>query len=321
MKRTLLIGMLLMWTLALKAQAIEIGMQTNLGPAYSSFRGDLQELVGFSEVEISDADVDRAFDQFDIGAPRWVKELFPGLRIELADREVAKQMTRSVKSVRVFARVYFIGLSFTVSDPRLTEPLESRKLGNQLKAVRLSVAGNAEGLAEHLAVVALADATRVDPFFRNRYDLEAFLHLDQLLLPDRTLLEWGEQGRLTAELATGLRFTADPSPVIDLGNVLFVRDRIDELLEGGLLSSVEGVTDEIAEAIQNVVFGKFRDPRVVPSFGWLGRAEALASFGGGFSVALGLELSLQKHVAVSGTRPMFSTYGYLGGRWNIWKKE
>lgn len=309
-----------MMSLILRAQSVEVGMQTSLGPAYSSFRGDLQELVGFSEVEVSDEDVDRAFDQFDIGAPRWVKDLFPGLRIELTDRQVAKQLTRPVKSVRFFARVYFIGLSLTVSDPRLTEPLESRKLGNQLKAVRLSLAGNAEGLAEHLAVVALADATRVDPFFRNRYDMEAYLHLQELLWPNRALLEWGEQGSLTAELTTGLRFTADPSPVIDLGNVLFVRDRIDELLEGGLLSSVEGITDEIAEAIQNIVFGKFRDPRVVPSFGWLGRAEAIANFGGGFSVVAGLELSVQKHIAVRGTRPTLSAYGYLGGRWNIWKK-
>jgi hypothetical protein len=181
----------------------------------------------------------------------------------------------------------------------------------------LSLSGNAEALTEHLGAVALKDAKRVDPFFERRYELEAYIHLKQLFLPDQVLLEWGEDNTVNFELTTGLRLSADPSPVVDLGNILFVRDKIDNLLEGGLLGSVENITDEIAEAIQNVVFGQFRDPRIVPSMGWLGRAEALANFGGGFSVTAGLELSLQKHVAVRGTRPMFSAYGFLGGRWRI----
>jgi hypothetical protein len=246
-----------------------------------------------------------------------VKDLFPGLRIDLADQEVSKQLTRSVKAARFFVRYRFIGASFTISDPRITEPLEARKFKNQWKAVRLSLSGNAEALTEHLGAVALKDAKRVDPFFERRYELEAYIHLKQLFLPDQVLLEWGEDNTVNFELTTGLRLSADPSPVVDLGNILFVRDKIDNLLEGGLLGSVENITDEIAEAIQNVVFGQFRDPRIVPSMGWLGRAEALANFGGGFSVTAGLELSLQKHVAVRGTRPMFSAYGFLGGRWRI----
>lgn len=309
------------WILTLavvtRAQTFEVGMETTIGPAFTSFRGELADIVGFSEIELSEADVDQAFSDANITAPKWVRDLFPGLRIDLVDQEVSKQLSRTVKAARFYARYRFIGASFTISDPRITTPLESRKLKNQWKAVRLSLAGDAEGLSEHLGAVALQDAKRVDPFFSKRYDLEGYLHLKQLLMPDQLLLEWGEDNTLDFELTTGLRFSADPSPVVDLGNILFVRERIDELLEGGLLGSVENITDEIAEAIQNVVFGQFRDPRIVPSFGWLGRAEALANFGGGFSIAAGLELSWQKHVAVRGTQPMFSAYGFMGARWKI----
>lgn len=315
-----LVFLLLVISYSLPAQHLEIGMETTFGPAYTSFRGDLSQIVGFSELELSDEDVDKAFSDANINAPKWVKDLFPGLRIDLADQEVSKQLNRSVKAARFFARYRFIGLSFTISDPRLTTPLESKKLKNQWKAVRLSLSGDAEALSEHLAVVALADAKQVKPFFDKRYELEAYFHLKKLFLPDHILLEWGEDNTIDYELTTGLRFSADPSPVVDLGNILFVREKIDDLLEGGLLSSVEGITDEVADAVQNVVFGKFRDPRIVPSFGWLGRAEAKANFGGGFSIVAGLELSLQKHIAVRGTRPMFSTYGFLGGRWNIINK-
>ncbi len=305
---------------ALNAQHFEVGMETTFGPAYTSFKGDLAQIVGFSEIELSEADVDQAFNDANINAPKWVKDLFPGLRIDLADQEVSKQLSRSVKAARFFARYRFIGASFTISDPRITEPLEAKKFKNQWKALRLSLSGDAEALSEHLGVVALADAKRVDPFFEKRYELEAYIHLKQLLFPDMVLLEWGEDNTVNFELTTGLRLSADPSPVVDLGNILFVREKIDNLLEGGLLGSVENITDEIAEAIQNVVFGQFRDPRIVPSMGWLGRAEAMANFGGGFSVTAGLELSLQKHTAVRGTRPMFSAYGFLGGRWRIFGK-
>lgn len=320
MKKTgLIIGMLAI-LVTLKAQHFEVGMETTFGPAFTSFKGDLSQIVGFSEIELSDEDVEKAFSDANISAPRWVKDLFPGLRIDLADQEVSKQLTRSVKAARFFARYRFIGASFTISDPRITEPLESKKFKNQWKALRLSLSGDAEALSEHLGVIALADAKRVDPFFERRYELEAYIQLKELFFPDQLLLEWGDDNTVDFELTTGLRLSADPSPVVDLGNILFVRDKIDELLEGGLLGSVENITDEIAEAIQNVVFGQFRDPRIVPSMGWLGRAEALANFGGGFSVTAGLELSLQKHTAVRGTRPMFSAYGFVGGRWRIFGK-
>ncbi|MCB0631070.1 MAG: hypothetical protein R2824_19505 [Saprospiraceae bacterium] len=320
MKRIATLVLIILAVSSLPAQHLEIGMETTIGPAYTTFRGDLSQIVGFSEIELSEEDVDKAFTDANINAPRWVRDLFPGLRIDLADQEVSKQLSRSVKAARFFARYRFLGVSFTVSDPRITTPLESKKLKNQWKALRLSLSGDAEGLSEHLAVVALADAKRVEPFFDKRYELEAYLHLKKLFLPDHLLLEWGDNNTIDYELTTGLRFSADPSPVVDLGNILFVREKIDELLEGGLLASVEGVTDEIAEAIQNVVFGQFRDPRIVPSFGWLGRAEAKVNFGSGFSVVAGAELSLQKHMAVRGTKPMFSAYGFLGGRWNILSK-
>lgn len=318
-KLGLIIGILGALT-TLSAQHFEVGMETTFGPAYTSFKGDLAQIVGFSEIELSQEDVDKAFSDANISAPKWVKDLFPGLRIELADQEVSKQLSRSVKAARFFARYRFIGASFTISDPRITTPLEAKKFKNQWKALRLSLSGDAEALSTHLGAVALADAKRVDPFFEKRYELEAYIHLKELFFPDAVLLEWGKDNTVDFELTTGLRFSADPSPVVDLGSILFVRDKIDDLLEGGLLGSVENITDQIAEAIQNVVFGQFRDPRIVPSMGWLGRAEAMANFGGGFSITAGLELSLQKHTAVRGTQPMFSAYGFLGGRWRIFGK-
>lgn len=302
---------------ALQGQGFEFGMESVIGGSYTTFKGDLSKMVGFSELEITSDQIDTAFVRYDIDAPRWLKELFPGLRIDLKDQEVKKNLSRSVSSVRFFAKYKWIGGSFTISAPRLTERQESMKLKNQIKAVRLSISGQAEALSEHLAVMALADVNRIKPFFNKRYDLEVYAHLKQLFMGDQVLLEWGDRKTRTLdlELTTGIRFTADPSPVVDLGNILFVRERLDELMEGGILNSVEGVTDKIAEAIQNVVFGKFRDPRIVPSLGWFARAELPLNFGSGFSVVAGTELSLNNHLTIKGTSPMFSAYGFLGMRW------
>ena len=316
------IMLLLLGTADLSAQNFEVGMQTVIGPAYSTFRGDLSEMVGFSEIELTDGQVDSALMRANVNAPRWLQELFPGIRIEVTG-EAAKKLSRTIPSVRFFARYKFIGGSFTVSEPRLTEPLESKKLKNQLKAIRLSLAGKAEALAEHLAVVAIADADRVDPFFSKRYDLEAYVHIKKLFLGEDPFLEWGKRSNNTLdwELTGGVRFTADPSPVVDLGSVLFIRERIDSLMEGGILTPVENITDEIAGAIQNIVFGKFKDPRVVPSMGWFLRGELPANFGGAFSAVGGAELSIHQHLAIKGTRPMFSFYGFVGLRWAILGKK
>lgn len=304
---------------SLQGQGFEFGMESVIGGTYTTFKGDLSKMVGFSELEITEDQIDTAFVRANIDAPRWLKELFPGLRIDLADQEVKKNLSRSVSSVRFFARYEWLGGSFAISSPRLTEPQESKKFKNQIKAVRLSISGEAEALSEHLAAMALADVNRVAPFFNKRYDLEFYAHLKQMLMGDEVLLEWGNRKTKTLdfELTGGVRFTADPSPVIDLGNILFVRERLDELMEGGILNSVEGLTDQIAEAIQNVVFGKFRDPRIVPSLGWFARAELPLNFGSGFSVVAGTELSIQNHLTIKGTSPMFSAYGFLGMRWAI----
>lgn len=304
---------------SLQGQGFEFGMESVIGGTYTTFKGDLSKMVGFSELEITEDQIDTAFVRANIDAPRWLKELFPGLRIDLADQEVKKNLSRSVSSVRFFARYKWLGGSFAISSPRLTEPQESKKFKNQVKAVRLSISGEAEALSEHLAAMALADVNRVAPFFNKRYDLEFYAHLKQMLMGDEVLLEWGNRKTKTLdfELTGGVRFTADPSPVIDLGNILFVRERLDELMEGGILNSVEGLTDQIAEAIQNVVFGKFRDPRIVPSLGWFARAELPLNFGSGFSVVAGTELSMQNHLTIKGTSPMFSAYGFLGMRWAI----
>ncbi|NUQ25798.1 MAG: hypothetical protein HUU34_17760 [Saprospiraceae bacterium] len=302
----------------LAAQRFEAGMVTNYGRAHTSFRGDLAKMVGFSEIEITEEQVDTALARFDLSAPRWLRELFPGVRIDVAG-DISRKQTRNVKTVRFFARYAWLGGSFSVSDPRLTTPLESRKLGNQVKSVRLSLAGKSEELAQHLAAMALADETRTKPFFNNRYDLDVYIDFKRLIYPDQVLLEWGRNKNSTidASLASGIRFTADPSPVVDLGNVLFISQKLDSLMEGGLLNPVENTTDQIAVAIQNVVFGKFRDPRVVPSLGWFLRGEVPVNFGGDFSVLLGGEFSINKHTSIKGTKPMTSAYGYAGVRWKV----
>ncbi|MBK8702380.1 MAG: hypothetical protein IPN33_01370 [Saprospiraceae bacterium] len=245
----------------LAAQRFEAGMVTSYGRAHTSFRGDLAQMVGFSEIEITQEQVDTALARFDLSAPRWLRELFPGVRIEVAG-DISRKQTRNVKTVRFFARYDWLGGSFSVSDPRLSTPQESRKLGNQIKSVRLSLAGKSEELAEHLAAMAIADETRIKPFFANRYDLDVYIDLKRLIYPDQVLLEWGRNKNSTidASLCSGIRFTADPSPVVDLGNTLFISEKLDNLMEGGLLNPVENTTDQIAVAIQNVVFGKFRDP-------------------------------------------------------------
>ncbi len=322
MTKYFLFPLLLCCTLSASGQWLEVGMETTMGPARTSFRGDLAGMVGFSEFEITQGQIDTAFAEFDLNAPGWLRELFPGVRIEI-DQEVTKRLTRNVNAVRFFARFKWIGASLTISDPRLTEPLESKKLKNQIKALRLSVAGRAEELAEHLALVALADAQRVDPFFEKRYDLEAYLHLKKLFYGDRVLLEWGRKKNNTVdfELTAGLRFAADPSPVVDLGSILFIRDELDELMEGGILGPVEDTTDEIAEAVQSVVFGQFKDPRIVPSMGWFTRPELMVHFGGGFGLVAGAELSLHQHLAIKGTDPMFSAYGFAGVRYSVIGKK
>jgi len=302
----------------LAAQRFEAGMVTNYGRAHTSFRGDLAKMVGFSEIEITEEQVDTALARFDLSAPRWLRELFPGVRIDVAG-DISRKQTRNVKTVRFFARYAWLGGSFSVSDPRLSTPQESRKLGNQLKSVRLSLAGKSEELAEHLAAMALADETRIKPFFANRYDLDVYIDFKRLIYPDQVLLEWGRNKNSTidASLSSGIRFTADPSPVVDLGNTLFISEKLDSLMEGGLLNPVENTTDQIAVAIQNVVFGKFRDPRVVPSLGWFLRGEVPVNFGGDFSVLLGGEFSINKHTSIKGTKPMTSAYGYAGVRWKV----
>lgn len=301
-----------------QAQAFEMGAETVTGVARTTFKGSLAEIAGFSEVEISEGIVDSALTNAGIDAPRWLRALFPGIRIEVAG-ELNKKVTRNVKGARFFVRYHFFGGSFTVSDPRLTEKPEAKKLKNQVKSVRLALGGKAEELAEHLALLALEDATKTTPFFANRYDLEAYLHLKRLFLPSQVLLEWGKNrnASLDFEVTPGIRFTADPSPVVDLGSVLLISEKLDSLMEGGILRPVENTTDQIAEAIQNVVFGKFKDPRTVPAMGGFVRAELLANFGAGFSAILGGDLSFSRHTSIKGTRPMFSTYAYAGLRWGI----
>ncbi|MCO6490888.1 MAG: hypothetical protein J5I98_20895 [Phaeodactylibacter sp.] len=319
MTRTILLAAILaLLPPTLFAQAFEVGFETVTGTARTTFRGSLAEIAGFSEVEISEGIVDSALANAGIDAPRWLKELFPGIRIEVTG-ELQKKLTRNVNGARFFARYHFLGASFTVSDPRLTEKPEARKLKNQVKSVRLALAGKAEELAEHLALLALDDATKVEPFFSKRYDVEAYLHLKKLFLPNRVLLEWGKNRNayLDVEVTPGIRFSADPSPVVDLGSVLLISEKLDSLMEGGILRPLENTTDQIAEAIQNVVFGKFKDPRTVPAMGGFVRAELLANFGSGFSGLLGTDLSFSRHTSIKGTQPMYSTFFFAGLRWGL----
>ena len=148
----------------LNAQAFQFGMETTTGFARTSFKGDLSGVVGFSEFEISESDIDSALDIAGISAPNWLKRLFPGIRIDI-DQELNRQLSRNIQMVRFYARFKWVGASFAISDPRLIEQRESEKFKNQFKAARLSVNGDAEGLAEHLALMAIADAGKATPFF------------------------------------------------------------------------------------------------------------------------------------------------------------
>ncbi|MEQ8705130.1 MAG: hypothetical protein RIC19_14490 [Phaeodactylibacter sp.] len=315
----------LVFPLWLSAQAFEFGMETTTGISNASFSGELSEIVGFSELEIADTEVDSAFAFFDLNAPRWLKNLFPGLRIEI-EQELQRQQRRNVRMARFFVRYKFIGGSVSVSDPRYIDRAESKKLSNQIESVRLSLRGDAEALAGHLAQMALADAGRPQPFFENRYDAEVYVHFKKLFLGDKPLVAFGRNNQISidAELTGGLRLSADPSPMVDLGNILFISEKLDSLMEGGLLAPVEDITDQVAVALQNIVFGKFRDPRTIPSLGWFARATVPINFGGGFSVIGGLEVARSRHTVVNGTDPMLLTYAHLGVRWRTgfgWKKN
>jgi hypothetical protein len=308
----------------LNAQAIQFGMETTTGKARTTFKGNLAGVVGFSEFEISESDIDDALDIAGISAPNWLKRLFPGIRIDI-DQELNRQLSRNIQMVRFYARFKWVGASFSISDPRLIEQRESEKFKNQFKAARFAVRGESEALAEHLALMAVADAGKATPFFKDRYDIEVYVHLKEILLGSDYLVVWGrqEQGGLDVEVTAGLRFSADPSPVVDLGSVLFISEKLDSLMEGGLLDPVENTTDQIAEAVQNLAFGRFKDPRTVPSTGWFVRTELPIHFGRGFSLVAGGEFSMNNHTQLKGTKPMTSLYGFAGIRWGMqpWGKR
>ena len=307
------------------SQALEFGLETSTGVSYGTFNGELSDMVGFSELEVSDTEVDSAFAFFDLDAPRWIKNLFPGLRIEI-DQEIARRQRRNTRMARFFVRYKFIGASVAVSDPRFIDQRESKKLKNQVKSVRLAMQGEAESLSEHLARLALAELNQPEPFFPNRYDLEVHLHLKRLLFGNDPLLRWGRQKQhaVDLEVVSGLRLSADPSPAVDLGSVLFISEKLDSLMEGGLLAPVEETTDQVAEALQNILFGKFRDPRTVPALGWFARVSVPVRFGNSFSIVGGADLGVSRHTIVDGTSPMFLSYAHLGIRWRTgfgWKKR
>lgn len=309
--------LLLTTSLHLQAQVFEAGAEYTFGRTYTTFKGNLSDMVGIAELEITEADIDTAFASFNLSAARWVKDLFPGLRIAV-DQEIEKQLSRGNRAARFYGRYQWVGASFMVSEPRLSEQLASKILKNQIRSVRLAMGGNAEELSTHLADIALQESQQVKPFFSKRYDVEVYFHLKKMLFGDQPLVEWGNDAYLDAELTTGVRLTADPSPVVELGSILFISERIDSLLEGGLLRPVENTTDQIAEAIQSTVFGKFKDPRIISSMSWFARGTLPINFGQSFSLVAGAEIGLSKHLAVSGTSPMFSFYGFGGLRWN-WK--
>ncbi|NJL75960.1 MAG: hypothetical protein HC892_13995 [Saprospiraceae bacterium] len=300
----------------LSAQFFEGGVETLVGQSYTTFEGNLSSIVGFESLEITEEQIDQAFTDFGITAPRWVRDLFPGIRLDV-NQEIAKQLSRQNSAVRVWGRFHWFGASLMIGEPRLAEKAASKKWSNQLKSLRLAMNGETEALAEHLALIAVAETQQVKPFFAKRYDLDFYVHLKKMVFGDDPLLEWGEQGYLDASLVTGLRLTADPSPVVELGSILFISEKLDSLLEGGLLRPVENTTDQIALAVQSTVFGKFKDPRVVTSMGWFVRGELPAHLTRSFTVTAGAEVGLSKHLALTGIKPMFSAFGFVGLRWQI----
>jgi hypothetical protein len=298
------------------AQKIEFGVETTFGSSYSTFKGNLSDIVGFTEFAITRGQVDSALASLNLVPPRWIRDLFPGIRIEI-DQEIAKQLHRNNNSIRFFTRFYFVGASFAISEPRLSEPLPSKKWNNQLRSLQLSMNGEVEELSRHIANLALEDSKIVTPFFRKRYDLDLYLHTKKLLLGNEPIATFGRKGTLDVELTTGLRFTADPSPVVDLGSILFISERLDNLIEGRLLAPFEDITDQIGEAIQANVFGKFKDPRIVSSMGWMLRGVVPIDFGLGFTFVAGTEINVNKLLLIKNVSPSFSTYYFVGFRTSL----
>lgn len=298
------------------AQKIEFGVETAFGGSYSTFKGNLSDIAGFTELEITRGQVDSALANINLVTPRWIRDLFPGIRIEI-DQEIAKQLHRNNNSIRFFARCYFIGASFGISEPRLSEPLPSKKWNNQLRSLRLSMNGEVEELSKHIANLALEDSKIVTPFFRKRYDLDLYLHTKKMLLGDEPIVTFGRKGTLDVELTTGVRFTADPSPIVDLGSILFISERLDNLIEGRLLAPFEDITEQIGEAIQANVFGKFKDPRIVSSMGWMLRGVVPIDFGLGFTFVVGAEVNVNKLLLVKNVSPSFSSYYFAGFRTSL----
>lgn len=314
MKKRLFINCLFfLFPLFVEAQKIEFGVETTFGGSYSTFKGNLRDIAGFSEFEITRGQVDSALANLNLVPPRWIRDLFPGIRIEI-DQEIAKQLSRNNNGIRFFTRFYFIGASFGISEPRLSEPLPSKKWSNQLRSLRLSMNGEVEELSKHIANLAIEDSKIVTPFFRKRYDLDIYLHAKKLLLGNESIISFGRKGTLDVELTTGIRFTADPSPVVDLGSILFISDKLDNLIEGRLLAPFEDITDQIGEAIQANIFGKFKDPRIVSSMGWMLRGVVPIDLGLGFTVVAGAELNVNKLLLIKNVNPSLSSYYFVGFR-------
>ncbi|MEL6721559.1 MAG: hypothetical protein AAFP82_22875, partial [Bacteroidota bacterium] len=100
---TVLVLLSILSVSVMSAQTFEGGVEYTYGRSYTTFNGNLADIVGFQELEITEADLDTAFATFDLSAPRWVKELFPGLRLEI-DQEISKQLSRNNNAVRFYGR-------------------------------------------------------------------------------------------------------------------------------------------------------------------------------------------------------------------------
>ena len=66
MKKIILLTPILLWVYTLQAQFLEFGVETVTGPAHTTFKGNLSEMVGFSELEIADFLENAGFGEIDM---------------------------------------------------------------------------------------------------------------------------------------------------------------------------------------------------------------------------------------------------------------
>lgn len=93
----------------------------------------------------------------------------------------------------------------------------------------------------------LFDVGWVQFFFFNWYDVEVYVYFKKLFLGDCFFVVFGcnEQIFIDVELIGGFWLIVDFLLMVDLGNIFFISEKLDSLMEGGLFVLVEDIIDQV----------------------------------------------------------------------------